>query len=75
MSADMIDLVGALKQRQRLVVRRYEMSEGTFRQLEKQLEGNLYKPKPEEQRANSLWGIPIHFDNNIPLGEIKPIYA
>ena len=75
MTQEMIEIYGLLKERHRLVIKRYEMSKATFRQLELQMKGHLVPLRPDEQRATSLWGIPIYIDNAIPLGEIKPVYA
>lgn len=75
MITEMDDLVKLLKDRNRLNLKRYEMGEITFRQLEHQMKDNLVPLTPDEERATSLWGIPIHFDNKLPVGEIKPVYA
>lgn len=67
--------IALLKDHDRLSVKRYEMSEATFRQIELQMRDHLVPLEPNERRTNSLWGISIYFDNTIPLGEIKPVYA
>ena len=52
----------------------YEMSMMTLRLLEKQLGAdNLLKLN--DAISETLWGIPIVIDDEIPLNEVKPIYA
>lgn len=75
MNQDVIDLTDLLKERHRFVLKRYEMSRATLRQLEHQLADNRVPPKPGETWPATLWGIPIHFDDKIPFGEIDPVYA
>jgi hypothetical protein len=55
-------------------IKRYEMSMMTLRLLEKQLGAdNLLKLN--DAISETLWGIPIVIDDEIPLNEVKPIYA
>ena len=55
-------------------IKRYEMSMMTLRLLEKQLGAdNLLKLN--DAISETLLGIPIVIDDEIPLNEVKPIYT
>jgi hypothetical protein len=56
------------------VIKRYEMSTMTLRLLEKQMGTDNLLRSPEVM-SETLWGIPVVIDDDIPLNEVKPIYA
>jgi len=55
-----------------LAISAFKMSRETHRRLV--TIGNLKPRDPGELPRNTLWGIPIVFDEEIPVGEVKEQY-